>query len=160
MDNVPPDPAGENGESQPAPKLAAALRDLRSRRVFVPPTLDAAILKTARQQLAMEPARWRGLRRWLFWPGLASSSALLVLLIYLAGERVRSAREEAAMVARQDVNHDGQVDILDAYILTRQIEGGLHPPIQFDLNADGKVDRLDAEVIASQVVKLGKGRRT
>lgn len=145
----------EAGEPPDAPpRLLAAFKQLQSQRVFVPPSVDESVLRAARKHLA-EPKR-RGaslLRQWLFWPAFASACLCLVLLAYTF---LNHGRQK---FAREDVNHDGHVDILDAFALARQVKSG-GAASALDLNADGVVDRRDAEVIAGHAVKLEKGGRS
>jgi hypothetical protein len=63
----------------------------------------------------------------------------------------------APAYAREDVNRDGRVDILDAFLLARQLQSGDNPGSSLDLNGDGVVDHRDAESIAAKAVKLEKG---
>ena len=63
-------------------------------------------------------------------------------------------------IAREDINRDGRVDILDAFQLARELGSGQKPAPGLDLNGDGVVDSRDVEIIAVQAVKLGKGGRS
>jgi len=137
------------------PKLVAALKELSSRRVFVPPTLDEAILGAARQHLA-KPHRsgFKLFRGWLVFPATATACLLLAGLGYFV------VKQSGAEFAREDINRDGQVDILDAFQLARGIQTGVSQSSGMDLNGDGVVDRRDAEIIAVKAVKLEKGGRS
>ena len=144
-----------DGEPEVPPVLVVALRQLRLPRTFVPPSVDVAVLKSARQHLA-RPRQTRGwLRPWLFWPALAT--ACIVLMLFVPGINRRSPAPD---FPREDLNHDGRVDILDAFQLARQLQSGAKLAPGFDLNGDGAVDRHDAEVIAAHAVKLEKGKRS
>jgi hypothetical protein len=59
--------------------------------------------------------------------------------------------------AGEDLNHDGRVDILDAFQLARQLQTGQKPAAGLDLNGDGVVDWRDVEVLATRAVHLEKG---
>jgi len=146
-------------EPQAPPKLVAALKEPPARRVFVPPSVDAAILAAARKQLAGRGGRaglWSGIRAWLVWPAMATACLALIGLIYVL-MKSGADREE---FAREDLNHDGRVDILDAFELAREAGAGVKPDAGRDLNGDGVVDSRDAAVIAAHAVKLEKGRRS
>ena len=146
-----------DGEEPRVPrKLAAAFKDLPPRRVFVPPAIDDAVLGAARRRLA-RPGRpgFAWLRSWLAWPAMAAACLIVIGVIYF-----RSHRDISAGFARGDVNRDGQVDILDAFQLARELQAGQKPEEGLDLNGDGVVDRRDAEHIAAQAVKLEKGGRS
>ncbi len=56
--------------------------------------------------------------------------------------------------AREDVNRDNTVDILDAFALARQIEGAQVVPASYDFNNDGAIDRADVDWVARVSVKL------
>ena len=68
-------------------------------------------------------------------------------------ERDRMAAAKAAF-AREDVNRDNTVDILDAFALARQIEGAQVVPAAYDFNNDGAIDRADVDWVARVSVKL------
>lgn len=54
--------------------------------------------------------------------------------------------------AAEDINRDGQVDILDAYVLADRIEQ--QQPISGDVNNDGVTDREDIRLVAFAAVRL------
>jgi Dockerin type I domain len=133
---------------------------LQPRRVFVPPSVDDAILKAARQHLAKpETTRFRGFRQWLLWPGFATACVLLAALAWIVTKQVWTAHDQPTF-AREDLNHDGRVDILDAFQLARQLETGPKPAPALDLNGDGVVDRRDAEIIVAHAVTMRQGGRS
>ena len=145
-----------DGEEPKAPaRLVAALKEPPSRRVFVPPTVDQAVLAAARRHLA-KPRRpgFGGFRFRLPWPALATAGLVLAAIGYFL------MRPTPTHFAREDVNRDGRVDILDAVALARRLQTNVRPSALPDLNGDGVVDRRDAEWIAAQVVKLEKGGRS
>jgi len=145
-----------DGEEPKAPaKLVAALKEPPARRAFVPPSVDAAILRAAQQHFAKPQPRFaRALRSWLLWPTVATACLALAGLAYFA------SHSSQPQLAREDVNRDGEVDILDAFQLAREAQSGAKPTTESDLNHDGLVDRRDAELIAIHAVKLAKGRKS
>ena len=74
----------------------------------------------------------------------------------LLRSQATSGPSRARGYAREDVNQDGRVDILDAFQLAREIQSGAALPTALDFNGDGVVDRSDADVIASEAVSLEK----
>lgn len=147
-----------DGEEPQAPdKLVKALKELPPRRAFVPPAIDEAVLHAAQRHLS-RPRRsaldWLCFRRW--WPALAAACLLLMGLIFVLLRPI----SPASRFAREDLNHDGQVDILDAFQLAREVQAGAKPGAGLDLNGDGVVDARDAAFIARQAVQLGKGGRS
>jgi len=158
-----------DGEEPTAPaKLVAALKEPPARRVFVPPAVDAAVLKVVRQHFTRstacfspsdgERAGVRGvlayfLKPGILWPTVATTCFALAGLAYFASRPVHQ-------FAREDLNRDGRVDILDAFQLARETQSGAKPAVTVDLNHDGVADRRDAELIATHAVRLEKGGRS
>ena len=147
-----------DSDGSPAPsRLMAALQQSQAPRVFVPPTVDEAVLRAARERLA--PARPREsslLTRWWRWPAFATACLLLCAVAYRL-TRTPSPQNPPLAYVREDLNRDGRVDILDAFQLVRQLQSGDQPGPNLDFNGDGVVDNHDANTIAAQAVKLEKG---
>lgn len=161
------------------PKLVAALRQLPRESAFVPPTLDEALMKAARQQLGQAARKKPGWFRLLPWTVATAGLAAAVLLAYphaiqFFGQSKTAARRgwknhgdtsiqrQAKAVANtsEDLNLDGNVDILDAFILAKKLQG---PPLtdpRLDMNGDGVIDRRDVETIAAHAVSLEKRGRS
>jgi hypothetical protein len=160
-------------------KLVTDLKDLHKEHVFVPPKVDQSILNAAREQLeetSREPAEqetagqpW--IPQWAPWA--AAASLMLLLFLTLPGEKHTSpsalakasvsAKEVAlkqkpsslaTMISRKDINKDGQVDILDAFMLASRIQTGAIEE-NWDINGDGQVNQADVEEISAFAVKLG-----
>ena len=178
---------GEREESLDAPpKLLSALRQLPKEPVFVPRTIDDALLKAARQHLA--PPQRKNIRwlRLLPWSVATAGFAAAVLLAYPyskdyfgygrstfgrssrsilhgsqnADQTVIYPQNHASTYARGDLNHDGKVDILDALILAKKLQAVPFNDPTLDLNTDGVLDHRDVEVIAVQAVSLEKRGRS
>jgi hypothetical protein len=62
--------------------------------------------------------------------------------------------------ASEDLNHDGKVDILDAFMLARKLQGGRISDPHLDMNGDGVVDHRDIEAIVAHAVSLANGGRS
>lgn len=152
MDAIQPNQPEADGEMDAPPKLVAALKRITPQPLFVPPSVDAAVMSAAQEHLAGTRTKGqRGFRPWFLWPAFASACVMLALLAHTL---MKPARPD---FAREDLNRDGRVDILDAFHLARELEAGTPPPATLDLNGDGVVDRRDAEIIAALAVKLEKG---
>jgi len=131
-------------------RLLTALREASQPPIFVPPALDESLVRSVRRHFSPpKPGRpW-------WWRTLAwSAGAAILLVIFLW------TRHPALSFDREDLNHDGRVDILDAFMLAREIQSGQRPDLGRDVNGDGKVDQSDVERIALDAVKLRKGRRS
>ena len=143
----------ENGQNQPEheidapPKLVAALKDVSHFEVFVPPYVEGAILKAARQHLE-KGTKARRIRLWRLWPALAAACAVVVCVIRF------STTSNHSRYAREDLNHDGKVDILDAFALARQLKSGKPLPTTYCINGDGAVNEKDVVLIATHAVQL------
>lgn len=149
----------EEQKLQAPTKLLVALHRLPREPIFVPLTVDEAVLNAARRQLGNRVERvfdWFRLMPWM------AAVTLLVLLVFLAQFIIKppSRQPSAAVFNREDLNHDGRVDILDAFALARQLKSGAHLDPQLDINGDGVVDEHDAEAIAAHAVSLAKGGRS
>ena len=135
-------------------QLVLALSRHQEERIFVPRTIDEVVLRQARRHLGKpEPPKfpWRRLI-----PRLAAAAAALVLLLGYIFTRHDGGYSPPAF-AREDLNHDGRVDILDAFALARQLKSGPVPGRGEDINGDGVVDQRDVETIATHAVRLEKG---
>jgi hypothetical protein len=129
-------------------RFGRVLRDAEEkRRIFVPPTVDETILKQARKHFR-EEAKTRPVSWWK-WVVFAGAAALIAMALFI------SPRRNGPAFAREDFNGDGQVDILDAFALAKQLEaGGVDKT--FDQNGDGKTDDADVRAIASAAVRLDR----
>lgn len=127
-------------------QLAQSLRKAEERRnLFIPPALDCAILKEAREHLTGEPkGRPFGFWNW-FTLGTAVAAIALILLLL--------PRMKMPAIAREDINRDGHVDILDAMALAKAVGGN---DLNLDQNADGKVDDADVTAVALAAVRVDR----
>src|ERR1043166_1216792 len=140
------------------PKLISALKRSPKATIFIPSTVDGAILHAARRHLSRQTERrfkWPSLVRW----GIALAAIVLLLAIAPQFLRKTGPVPRAGLVPG-DLNHDGQVDILDAFALARELKTGVHPNPQLDINGDGVVDERDVATLATRAVSLGKGGRS
>jgi len=64
-----------------------------------------------------------------------------------------------AQFAREDLNRDGKIDILDSFALARELKNGDSLPAYLDVNGDGVVNEQDVNAIASRAVALRKDNR-
>jgi hypothetical protein len=96
---------------------------------------------------------WSRLMSWA-----AAAAAAIVLLVAIPQFFKQPALGPAGDpgLARGDLNHDGHVDILDAFALARQLKQGEARNLQLDVNGDGVVDERDVAAIAARAVRLEK----
>ena len=128
-----------------------ALSNRSKERVFVPPAVDDAVLRQANrhlEKLAPTQFTWKSFVPW------AAMAACLALAAWF--EQRSANRPDHGTFAREDINRDGRVDILDAFALARKIESGERLDQRWDINGDGRIDRADANAIAARAVSLGQ----
>src|SRR5205809_315764 len=96
----------QNDELAAPPKLIEALRKAQKAHVLVPPQVDDAILKAAEKHLQSQQGKKITWLRPVLWTAAAACVAVTTLLLSpnRSGDKERLAK---------DINHDGQVNILD-----------------------------------------------
>jgi len=168
------------------PRLVAALRQVPREPVFVPPTLDGALMKAARQHLSQREEKKMGWFRLLPW-GVATAGLAAAVLLALphAKEKIRGPgrstisrstksvhsesepgetgiqpQSHGVADVREDLNGDGRVDILDVFMLAKKLQGAPTSDLRLDVNNDGVIDRRDVETIAAHAVSLEKRGRS
>lgn len=57
----------------------------------------------------------------------------------------------------EDIDGNGRVDIIDAYLMDRRLMSGVAMPKKLDLNGDGNINSEDINTIVKTAVSLGKG---
>lgn len=146
-------PEQNDKEPQAPAALVEALRALAPRKPTVPPALDEAILQQARLHLESLPSAQRRVVPFPRWLAAAAALVLGVGVVFLF---TREKHRETPLV-REDIDGNGQVDILDAFALARKLQAGAVSAAVFDINGDGVIDQRDIDWIASRAVKLHKG---
>ena len=149
------DPSQSDNEASLPKGLREALGDMYGKTVSVPAELDDRILGAARTAYAQRRRRWTA-ARWCG-AGLAAAAAVvLALRVFVTHPpKSREAMSPSRQVAQLgDVDHNGRVDILDAYIVARKI--ARHEPLDpaWDVNGDGVVDQEDVDLIAHMAVRV------
>ena len=138
--------------------LRAGLKRMHGAGPAVPREIDEAILAGARRSLVARRRRWALVQRI---GGAVAAAAVLAIAIRVFHPGASSPlpptqRPQLAQAA--DVNHDGRVDILDAYVVARHI--ARHEPLDpaWDVNGDGVVDQKDVDLIAHLAVQTTGGK--
>ena len=123
-------------------------------------TSDAVIAKIG------TPAKGGYFLRLARWNLAAAAGILLAVLLtkglttFLAGPpqdqrtQTEGGADKPVAFAEADLNRDGQVNLLDAYLLQRRIEVQASLESAWDLTHDGVVDQRDVQAIAVESVKL------
>lgn len=139
-------------------KLKTALSELHGSGPGVPSEVDREILAGARRAFAARRRRWVFVQR--IGAGLAAAAvlALGVRLFFPGPHSVVAPVQRAQLAQAADINRDGRVDILDAYLVARHI--ARHEPLDsaWDINGDGVVDQKDVDLIAHLAVQTEEGK--
>ncbi|HEX5245114.1 MAG TPA: dockerin type I domain-containing protein [Tepidisphaeraceae bacterium] len=114
----------------------------------VPCELSARLLASAKASYVIRGRR-RRIMRWSALIGLAAAIIILSILFLLPNH---SSNQHLAQIG--DVNHDGRVDILDAYVVAKAISTGGNLDPAWDVNHDGVVDQKDVDWIAAAAVNV------
>ena len=156
--NQVPEPSRESQDDHVPSLLARDLAELYRRDITVPREIDDAVLWAARGRFARERRMYMLLR----WGGGVAAAAAIILL-GLGLWRAGSTSQAPVAIVRfeprdpQDINLDGQVDILDAFLLAKRIQSTATQDVVYDVNHDGQVDQEDARTIAISAVHIGRG---
>lgn len=142
------------------PQLVSALKRLPQPPVFIPPTANDTILRAARRHLNPPRPAAPGWFRFLPWVAAAAAAVVLLLAIPQLLKQAPTSPAREAAFAPADLNHDGRLDILDAFALARQLKQDGTRNLQLDLNGDGVVDERDVSTLAARAVKLERGGRS
>lgn len=141
----------EHSDDELPPRLKDDLAAVYGPAIQVPASIDRLILSAVGAGIA----RRRRSHRIIRWAGAAAAAAALAIGLRVALVRPSATSGPVALVG--DVNGDGKVDILDAYVVARAIHdhGRLNPA--WDVNRDGVVDEKDVDWIVNSSVSIGPG---
>jgi hypothetical protein len=140
----------DSDEPQIPRRLREGFSSLYGTGPAVPPEINRAILSGARAR-HVGKNRNRLTLRWV--AGVAAAAAMLTVAVRYWPV---SSRPVVAQVA-EDINGDGRVDILDAYLLARRVQNHENILPIWDFNHDGAIDKRDVDVIAVAAVSLKGG---
>ncbi len=161
----------EDSNLKVSSKFSADIKSLYQTKHKVPPEVDMAIIDRANQHFAQKefgktkPRRFRLVHLWK----VAAAAAVIILAFSLnltqKSQLQRPEQEQAdrsVVVADiqnndNDIDHNGRVDILDAFTLAKQIKSEKYNEAECDINGDGMVDNKDIDAVALAAVRLDKG---
>ena len=144
-------PSPEDVQLQAPQELVEDLRALYGREVAVPKTVDDAILGLGRRYAARRRRHIRVVR----WAVGAAAVAVLGLGLWTVARHMLWPRP--VVTAREDIDRDGKVDILDAFLLARRVDGKQALQREWDIDGNGVVDRSDVDQVAMAAVSLDRG---
>ena len=139
-------------------KLTEDLEALFQPELSVPPEIDRAVLDRASRHFAgREFVKTRRRFRWVALWKVAAAAAVVIFAFSLdLHNKPQRAVHDSAIAGADavDFDRDGQVNILDAFKLARQIELAGGNRANLDINSDGLVNRDDVDKIAFAAVSL------
>ena len=135
--------------------LASELKNRYGPVPEIPEATDRAILSDAQQHLLQAfPVRARSKWRWrIAVIGSSMAAACLLFLTFQSQEPQQPANVAHDRGSERDLDGNGQVDILDAFAIAREIQSGRNQP-EFDINGDGRLTQADVNEIAQRAVTL------
>ena len=99
----------------------------------------------------------------LRFPGTKSLSwaAAAVLALGIAGFFLYPTQNTSTpIVLKGDVNGDGQINIVDAYLLASQLDSGqVSRDEHYDFNADGLIDQADVNELNARIVAISEDEK-
>jgi hypothetical protein len=151
---------GSEPEFIPSKQFSDDLKSVFRPPGRIPPDIDRRITDLARARLS-SPVFVRSRRRQLVHKlvavaGIGVAAAAILLLVWAGPAALRPVTTPAASDSSLAAA-PGQVTILDAFALARQIEAGAATDRKWDANNDGTVDRRDVDALAQRAVKLEGG---
>lgn len=144
-----------------SPRLAADLRNLYRPTRPIPDAVRDEISHQARAGLSdlSRSRRWGGIA--LIATAAAIVFAFQFVLQQMAKPDRRDTRKQTAAPAivaqREDIDGNGRIDILDAFVLAKRVDANSAINPAWDFNADGHVDRKDVDAVAQVAVQLNGG---
>ncbi len=137
-------------------KLRKDLRSIARGHVEIPPQVDQAVLQEAMKALARPKRTRSNAVEPVAWIAAAASVALVVWIGAMLRSTTTAPQQTTVAATPSDLDHNGRVDILDAFHLARQLDADIVPTLG-DINSDGRIDRADVEAIAMKAVTLTQG---
>jgi len=118
--------------------------------------MDERILGAVRQQ-AIGRNRMRWVIRYAIGSVAAAAAVVLIAIKTAHHDQPTVSNPAASVASAEDVNRDGKLDILDAYLMARKVAAKEPLTSEWDFNHDGIVDTKDVDVVAFGAVKLKGG---
>src|SRR2546421_10302924 len=156
MENTPEQNLDQWAEQGGPPRLRAGLSDLFGSAPAMARDFDERILNAVRQQ-AIGRNRMRWVIRYAIGSVAAAAAVVLIAIKTSHHDQPVINDSTAGIASAEDVNHDGKLDILDAYLMARKVASKESLSNEWDFNHDGVVDTKDVDVVAFGAVKLKGG---
>src|SRR3954463_75195 len=114
MDKTPDNNLDQWAEQGSPPRLKAGLENLFGSTPAVSRAMDEQILSAARQQ-TIPHNRMRWMIRYAIGPIAAAAAVILIAVKVNHRDQASVNARSAAVAQAEDVNHDGKLDMLDAF---------------------------------------------
>ena len=146
----------EESDLKVTSEFAEDLEALFRSDLTIPAEVDRSVMGRAHRRFVRRP----GLRKLVLRLSGVAAAAAVIIFFFTFNLRETSFPVISSLdtaVQQDDFDHNGQVNILDAFKLARYIESAKQPEIKWDINGDGLVNRGDVDSIALAAVRLNKG---
>jgi hypothetical protein len=134
------------------PALKGALSGMYGGTPAISREMDERILSAARDQRARR-VRMRWVMRYAI-GGIAAAAAVILIVINMQRDPGTQPGGTPAVAIAEDLNRDGKLDILDAYLVAKSLANSEPLAKEWDVNGDGVVDAKDVDAVALAAVKL------
>ncbi len=135
------------------PSLRSALSGLYGTGPAISRALDERVLGMAREQHARR-IRMRWVMRYAIGSVAAAAAVILVVINLPRNQGTSESGKAAAVAVAEDLNRDGKLDILDAYLLAKRLADQQPLAKEWDVNGDGVIIGKDVDAVALAAVKL------
>lgn len=147
------DPFNTPEESRDLGRLKAGLRAIHGISQPVPHDIDRAMRQAILSHFEHSSADRRCIwPRWRFVSWTAAAAGILAAVWMLTP--MYSPSPMLAKGDPSDLDRNGRVDVLDAFMLARRLESTVLVDLAADVNHDGRIDERDVDAIAQQAVAL------
>ncbi len=130
--------------SRIANREAIQIPDEIDRAILTAAADRSALIRRGRRPITLRPIRWA-----------AAAALLLAIGIWGFNRSNDEPRRDATATLVGDIDHDGHIDIVDAYLLDRELVGASRP--EWDFDGNGRVDASDVRHLAARAVALDGG---
>ncbi|HEV8291725.1 MAG TPA: dockerin type I repeat-containing protein [Tepidisphaeraceae bacterium] len=156
MDHTPEKNLDQWAEQGGPPRLRAGLTSIFGSTPAIGRSLDEQFLNAVRQE-SIRRNRMRWVIRYAIGSVAAAAAVVLIVIRTTHHDQPAINNPTASVATTEDVNRDGKLDILDAFLMARKVAANEHLTKEWDFNHDGTVDAKDVDVVAFAAVKLKGG---
>lgn len=119
----------------------------------VAPEMDEKILHQARQHFAATGRKHKFFRR-LRLSAAAAAAVILGAICLNIFDTPQQKAKTPVVLAREDIDRSGRIDILDALALAQSIKSGSNLDPKWDFNHDKLINQADVDRVAFVAVSL------